>query len=152
MAAENTCADVMIPDPVTLPEGATVGEAIATLLRTRFHHVPVVDGYGRFLALFGGSTVAKAILPKALTMEGGLGEAAFLRETLDDMRERLGALSARPALDFADRDVPTVAPDAPLAKGLQLLHRSRTLVIVVDAERRLKGVIAYAGLLARLAG
>jgi CBS domain-containing protein len=150
--ADTTCADVMIANPVTLPVTATVGEAIATLLRTRFHHMPVVDAEGRFVGLFGGSTVAKAILPKAITMEGGLGDAAFFRETLADMRQRLDGLATRPALDFSERDIPTVAPDDPLAKGLQLLHRSRTLVAVVDAERRLKGVLAYAGLLAKLVG
>ncbi|MEX2649459.1 MAG: CBS domain-containing protein [Alphaproteobacteria bacterium] len=151
MAETDTCATIMIADPVTLPTSATVDQAIDVLLRARFHHLPVVDDSGRFVGLFGVSHVAKLLLPRAVTMEGGLADATFVRETLADMSQRLDAIKGSSVLDLAERNVRTVHPTTPLIRGLQILHKDRTLVPVVTEDGgRLVGVLAFYGLLARL--
>lgn len=151
MPAAETCAAIMIADPVTLPDTATVGDAIGTLLSGRFHHMPVVDGQGRFVCLFGVSHAAKLLLPKAVTMEGGLGDVSFVHDSLADMGYRLDELRSRTVREIGDRDIKVVHPDTPLMRGLQLLVRGRSLVPVVERDGgRLVGVLAFYGLLARL--
>jgi CBS-domain-containing membrane protein len=151
MNAVDTCAEIMIADPVTLPATTTVDEATDRMLRGRFHHMPVVDERDRFLGLFGVSHIAKLLLPRAVTMAGGLDDAGFVRESLADMNERLALLKAKPVLALAETKVRTVNPATPLIRGLQILYRERTLVPVVEAaDGRLVGVLAFYGLLARL--
>jgi CBS-domain-containing membrane protein len=143
----------MIADPVTLPHTATVGRAIETLLAGRFHHLPVIDEADRFVCLFGVSHAAKLLLPRALTMAGGLGEVSYVHESLADMNGRLGDIRARPVTEFGDHAIKTVNPDTPLVRGLQLLCQGRSLVPVVERDAgRMVGVLAFYGLLARLQG
>ncbi len=147
----DTCAEIMIADPVTVPATATVEQALELLLRERFHSVPVIDDGRRFKGLFGIDNVCRLLLPRVVTMEGGLGDVSFASENLDDMRQRFDAIRGKPVVELAEAKVSTVQPSTPLLRGLQLLHRERTLVPVVDpATGRLEGVLAFYGLLARL--
>jgi CBS-domain-containing membrane protein len=151
MDAIDTCAEIMIADPVTLPAASTIDAAIDQMLRARFHHMPVVDDRGRLVGLFGVSHVAKLLLPRAVTMAGGVDNASFVHESLEDMNERLAALKGRPVLELAETNVRTVHPSTPLIRGLQILHQERTLVpVVAEDDGRLVGVLAFYGLLARL--
>ncbi len=151
MVEIDTCATIMIADPVTLPASATVDQAIDVLLRARFHHLPVVEDGGRFVGVFGMSHLAKLLMPRAVTMEGGLADATFVHESLADMSRRLDAIKSTPVLDLAEKNVRTVHPTTPLIRGLQILHKDRTLVPVVTEDGgRLVGVLAFYGILARL--
>ncbi|MGH6717850.1 MAG: CBS domain-containing protein [Alphaproteobacteria bacterium] len=147
----DTCAEIMIVDPVTVNATATVEQAIALLLRERFHSVPVIDDQRRFKGLIGVGLVCRLLLPRVATMAGGLADVAFATENLDDMRRRLDAIKDKPVVELAEDKVPTVEPSTPLMRGLQILHQERSLVPVVDgATGRLEGVLAFYGLLARL--
>lgn len=149
----DTCAEIMIADPATLPSTVTVEQAIDSLLHSRFHHMPVVDDAGRFVGLFGVSHVARLLLPRVVTMEGGVGDASFVHETLADMSQRLDAIKGKPVLELAESKVSTVHPSTPLMRGLQLLYKNLTLVPVVEeGGDRLVGVLAFHGLLTRLKG
>ena len=151
MPTAETCASIMIADPVTLPDTATVDRAISTLLAGRFHHMPVVDAGGRFVCLFGVTHVARLLLPRAVTMQGGVGDVTFVHDSLADMAQRLGNLRGKTVREIGDHDITIVHPDTPLMRGLQLLVRGRSLVPVVErADQRLVGVLAFYGLLARL--
>lgn len=147
----DTCAEIMIADPVTVPATMTVEQAVGVLLRERFHNVPVIDDQRRFKGIFGVGHVCRLLLPRVVTMEGGLADVSFASETLDEMRRRFDAIKSKPVVELAEDKLPTVQRSTPLMRGLQILYKERSLVPVVDPKTgRLEGVLAFYGLLARL--
>jgi CBS domain-containing protein len=144
------CSELMDEHPVTLAGGVSVMDAIGRLLAVGAHHLPVVDPAGRLLGVFGASHAVRLLLPHMAALDAEV-DLSFAHETLADMQGRLGELADRPVAEVAERDAPTVQPDTPLIRGLQLLLRTRTVVPVVDpSSRRLLGVLAYRRLLEHL--
>lgn len=150
-----TARTVMLPEPVTVPDTASLAQALDVLFRHRIKAVPVVDASGRYRGLFGLHSLVRQLLPRAATLDQGasLTDLTFVHDTLDTVKERLSARLNDPVLRFVDRDLPPVGPDESLLETLLLLHRHRhTLPVVDPASGRLLGVVTDWGVLARLTG
>lgn len=52
-----TAADLMSPNPLSIGEHATVGEAITLLVNKGFHAAPVIDGAGRPVGVLSGTDI-----------------------------------------------------------------------------------------------
>lgn len=150
-----TAQTVMLPEPVTVTESATLAQALDVLLQHRIETVPVVDTAGRYRGLFGLHSLVRHLLPRAATLDQGasLTDLTFVHDSLDALKDRLSGSLSEPVLRFVDRDLPPVAPDESLPEILLLLHRHRhTLPVVDPASGRLLGVVTYWGVFARLTG
>ena len=150
-----TCQTVMLPDPISVRDTTPLAEAIDLLFRHRIKNLPVVDANGIYRGLFGIHTLIRQLLPRAATLDEGAGltDLGFVHDTLDNLRDRLAGRMHEPVLQFADRTVQPVAPDASLMETLLRLHRQRAILPVVDpASGRLLGIVTYWELLTRLAG
>jgi CBS domain-containing protein len=145
---------VMLPKPVTVADGANLGQALDVLYQHRIKTAPVVDAAGRYRGLFGIHSLVRHLLPRAATLDGAsLTDLAFVHDTLDTVKERLQGSLTEPVLLFADRDLLPVKPDDSLVETLLLLHRHRhTLPVVDPANERLLGIVTYWGVLAKLTG
>jgi Zn-dependent protease len=114
-----TVADVMDPQPVTVPGELTVRDARDEFfLRYRWPWFPVVDGMGRFLGILREESV-----------EGAVADGR-------------PALSVREVLDPGADTEASVRRDVPIDQllGSEPLRRLGALM-VVDAEQRLCGVV-----------
>ncbi len=134
----------MNPDPTVLNSTDIVRTAMQYIMDHRFRNVPVVDAAGRYLGMFGVHCLFRLVLPKALTMEDGLDDASFIKESLSELHERLREVEQQPVTLCVSKDVPTVAPDTSLVEALLIMYRSHSSIPVVEPDTgRLLGVISY---------
>lgn len=120
--------DVMSPDPLTVPPGATVGDALGLLRSAGVRHLPVTD-QGRFLGLVDDRLLAFALLATG-------------------WRDALGQRVEEVMLHY----VAQVPPDAALHRVASLLRTSRCdAVVVIDGQDLLLGIITAVDVVAAVA-
>jgi CBS-domain-containing membrane protein len=143
------CGSVMRPITVWLRETDPIGTAIDFMLGRHLALVPVVDDGNRFVGLLGGDRVMRAMLPKHLTMVRGLDRMGYLRESRQELRERLAGLRQRPIREVMDPRARVVHPDSALSDAQVVLAGSTQFVVPVTerSSGRLVGTISFFTLL-----
>lgn len=150
-----TCQTVMLPDPITVLDSASLADAIDLLFRHHIKSLPVVDATGRYKGLFGIHTLVRHMLPRAATLDGDthIGDLAFVHDTLENLKERLTGRLAEPVLRFADTALQPLSPDMGLVETLLHLYQHRHNMPVADPRTgRLLGLVTYWDILAKLTG
>jgi CBS-domain-containing membrane protein len=145
----------MIPDPISVLDSASLADAIDLLFRHRIKNLPVVDAAGRYKGLFGIHMLLRHVLPRAATLDGdaGIGDLAFVHDTLENLKQRLTGRLGEPVIRFADTALQPLAPDMSLVETLLHLHRHQHNLPVADPRSgRLLGLVTYWGMLASLTG
>jgi CBS domain-containing protein len=135
----HTVAQIMTAEPVTIGPQAYLSEAARLMSKKGLKRLPVVDQDHHLLGVLGRLDIVTALA------SGYLPQAAPQRP--------LGTHPAQPrtVADVMDPDVPTVSPETPLPGVLALLASTRAKrVVVVDAERRVVGIISDSDLVARM--
>jgi len=134
-----TVAQVMTPEPVTIGPHASLSEAAQLLSKKKLKRLPVVDADGRLLGVLGRLDILTALAA------GYLPQEASPRSTSPH------PVSPRTVAEVTDPNVPTVSPQTLLSDVLALLASTRVKrVVVVDAERRVVGIISDSDLIARM--
>ncbi|WP_448544956.1 DUF190 domain-containing protein [Roseiflexus sp.] len=137
-AHPHTAADLMTPDPVTLPETTPLAEAAAVMADRGLKRIPVVDAQQRLIGMVSRSDLL------ATVAEGLRQRPATPIRQPDGAPKTVGEIMIT--------DVPTVQPDTPLAETLdRLLETDKRRVIVVDGERRVVGIITDGDVMRRAA-
>ena len=116
----------------------TVGEAVRRLAGQQLPALPVVDGAGRLVGIFGEREFIAALFPQYL---GALRSAAFVRASLDDALERRLPCRDEPVSRHTNTehvDVPEDVSDVQLAETF--LHH-RVLIAPVVRDRQPVGVV-----------
>jgi len=139
-----TARSIMDTNPTVLQPDSTIATAMQYIMKHRYRNLPVVDGDGRFLGVFGVDCLLRLALPKAAIMENGLHSVEFVRETLSDIHRRLNQHVDQPISSCMYDQVATVAPDTPLVETLLVLYRAHASLPVVETDSgKLVGVISY---------
>ena len=137
--------------PTHLYVDNTVNEAIELLIEHHMYNVPVVDRNDIFVGEISVRRLIGLLLPVSLSMEKGLKNTSFMRETLPDIKRRLGAVSSYPIEPYIATDIPVVYPDSPLIDALMLLYHKYIRIPVVNrSDGRLIGGISLITLLRAL--
>jgi CBS domain-containing protein len=134
---ERTAADVMTRDVIQAGPDEPLERAAHLMAEHRIKRLPVVNVAARLVGI--------------------LSRVDVLRTMGEDYHAPTTAADPRPNTvphvvgDLMRSDVPSIAPDAPLGEVLDVVTSTRlNRAIVVDAERRVLGVVTDADLLARL--
>ena len=139
-----TARDVMDPNPTVLAATDTVRKGIGYIMDKRFRNVPIVDGNGCYLGVFGVNCLLRLVLPHAALMEHGLTDISFVSDSLKDLRRRLQAYVDQPVTICLSDEATVIGPDTPLLETLLVLYHSRRSVPVVNPpDKRLLGVVSY---------
>jgi CBS domain-containing protein len=145
------CSAIMHSPPTHLYLDSTVHEAIELLIEHHMYNVPVVDRNGIFMGEISVRRLIGLLLPVSLSMDQGLKNTSFLRETLTDIKLRLGAVSSNPIAPYVATDITVVYPDSPLIDALMLLyHKYIRIPVVSRLDGRLVGAISLITLLRSL--
>lgn len=145
------CGSIMRPITTTLCLDDPVGAAVEFMCAHHMGLVPVVDGEGRFAGLLGGNRLMHFLLPKHLTMVRGLDRMSYLRESREELRERLDTIAALPIRAVIDPQAKVVYPDTPLIEAQKLLAGTQFVVPVVDkTSGQLLGALSFFTLLQAL--
>ncbi|MEZ5541396.1 MAG: CBS domain-containing protein [Pseudomonadota bacterium] len=139
-----TAQSIMDPDPTVLRPSDTIDTAMCYIMKHRYRNLPVVDDDFHFLGVVGINCILRLALPKAVIMEFGLNNAAFIRETLEDLHRRFNAVREQTIDLCTYGEVSVVRPDTPLVETLMILYRTQSSLPVVHPDsHRLVGVISY---------
>jgi CBS domain-containing protein len=131
----------------------TVADATARMLADHVTDLPVVDGDGRLVGMFLLDRLLGLLLPKAALLGYGVEDLTFVAETLDQLRERMRDIDARPVLEFTVKPEHVVHPETTPLELVLLLYRGARSVPVVEAGGgRLVGMTSARDVLAALQG
>ncbi len=130
-------ADVMTPSPVTVGEGTPLPRIAEIMVHRRLKRLPVVDGRGALAGM-----VSRLDLLRAAA--GG-----FQRS--EPAAREIGLEGNVPLARVMRRDVPVVHPETALPEVFQaIVSTPLDAALVVDADRRVVGVVTGAEMLERL--
>lgn len=135
-----TCKLIMVDPPVCLRPTDTVAAALAQMNATQSSALPVTDESGRFVGVFGAKQALALVLPRAARLGSDLGDLAYVKDSLDDVRKRYAAFADKPVRSaMAEHD--RVSPDTAMIEALLLLERGDCFLPVVDSAGKLVGII-----------
>jgi CBS domain-containing protein len=134
---KRTAGDVMSAPPVTVPAGAPLARAADVMAHRRLKRLPVVDEQGALVGMVSRLDLLRTVA------EGFVAPG-------DEARE-LGLAGDLPLGRVMRAEVPTVHRDTPLAEVMQAVVATRlNRALVVDADRRVVGLVTDAELLDRV--
>ena len=135
---EKTARDVMTPDPATVAPGTPLTAAAEMMARRHLKRLPVVDASGKLAGIVSRLDVLRALMGTVTPTPGGPTPVGVTVPNL-------------PLARVMRRDVPAVHPETPLAEVLQAIVATRlNRVLVVDADRRVVGIVTDEELLEKL--
>ena len=122
----------------------TVREAIDLLIEQHMYNLPVVDNDEVFVGEISTKRLTGLLLPASLSMKHGLEHAGFMRDNLEDLRDRLAKVNTHTIEQYIAKDITVVYPDSPLMDALLLLYHKFIRIPVVERDsRRLVGGISF---------
>lgn len=139
MTSRRNASDSLVREAPVLSAGASVGTAVRAVLDANLPALPVADPDGRLCGIFGEREFLSALFPGYL---GELTSAGFVPRSLESALEKRAACRDEPVgayLNTERIDVATEFSDAQIAETF--LHHRVLIVPVVDAQRRVLGVI-----------
>lgn len=143
-----TVSQIMITDPPTLDPDDTVSHAVQLMIDKSVRNLPVVDKQGQLLGTFSTYRLINLLLPTAATMDHGLTDLTFIKDTLDDLKDRFKELCSQRIGDvMRTKNIPVAHKDTPLIEVALLLHKFRTRLPVVSNTNQLEGMVTYKGFL-----
>lgn len=137
------CRACMSPVPTLLYNDQGAGAVIDFMRRQHMEMVPIVDRNKKFVGLVSTEKLMRMLLPKSLGMMRGLPHASYLRESGEDLRERMEAIRATEVGDLINKGVHTVHPDNSLADALMVISEKQYVVPVLGDDGVLLGVISF---------
>ena len=142
--------DVLVTNVISLNKNCTVGEAMTTLKQYHLSSAPVVDENGVYVGKFGVRCVMRALLPSAVTMEGGLGHVDFLLGAMPGVAKKLKKLEKLPICDYIDAETPPLTLETSLPEAMRLLITGGPYHVIDKDTKKLAGVVSSHSVLSNL--
>ena len=127
-----TCAAIMTREPVTIREHESVGDAAAKLVSNHITSLPVVDARDRYIGMFGIYELLSLLVPRIALAGDVTANLRFIAGDPEELRRQYQVVKNRPVSEVANRDAPTLEPDASEVEAIRLLCRNPVALAVVD--------------------
>jgi CBS-domain-containing membrane protein len=138
------CKDIMGDIKTTICEDDPASTVIDFMMETRIGLIPVVDRDGGFVGLLSGDRLMHFMLPRTIHMMRGKKRAGYIRESREELKDRLEHLKKRPIRDLVDRNVEVAYTDTGLIDAMLLITGKQFVVPVLEREtNRLVGAISF---------
>lgn len=146
--------DVMNRQPAAVHESATLGEILELLVSSTHKRVVVIDDSRRVVGIIADSDLVSRVSRES---RPGLVEMLVARLPFErvsaEARRHVGKLRGRSAAELMTREVVTLREEMPVASALALSAERRVKRLpIVDAERRLVGIVGRTELMRALLG
>jgi CBS domain-containing protein len=134
-----TVSQIMTTEPTTIKPRAYLSEAARLMVKRSLKRLPVVDDNNHLVGVLSRLDILKVLA------------AGYLPQGMSSQPPGLRPVNPRTVADVMDPNVPTVSPQTLVSEVLALLAGTRVKgVVVVDNERRVKGIISETDLVARM--
>ena len=142
------CRHYMVRSVPTVADTATLGQALATMVKHHMQDLLVVKESGEFVGDISSFTLAKLLIPSEA--EGAQTREEAQDETVQDVDNRIAPHLVRRVADLAERGTTVMYPDTPLSDALKLLASGALRLPVVDPDtNKLLGAISSLTVLRR---
>ena len=142
------CRHYMVRSVPTVADTATLGQALATMVKHHMQDLLVVKETGEFVGDISSFTLAKLLIPSEA--EGTQTREEAQDETVQDVDNRIAPHLVRRVADLAERGTTVMHPDTPLSDALKLLASGALRLPVVDPDtNKLLGAISSLTVLRR---
>lgn len=138
------CAAIMTLNPPTVRDTDSVAAAAEKLIGLRHLGLPVVDGEGRYVGMFGADDLLSLVVPR-IAIAGHLApNVRFVGDDPKPLADRFRELREQEVGAIADKKAIVLAPDTPQIEAFRIFCRSRASLPVVEPEsRKLLGLVCY---------
>jgi CBS domain-containing protein len=126
----------------SVPEGATLGEAVTRLFEAQVPAIAVLGSGERVVGVVSELDVLRAVFPAYL---GELRQTAFLEDDSTALEERARSVRVRRVSDFVRRVEPLDGDDSETHAAERFLHTGEQALPVLDGERFI-GMLSVAAL------
>ena len=131
-----SCASIMTKDALVLDAGETVADAARKLIVSRHTSLPVVDGKGCYVGMFGIYDLLGMLVPR-IALAGDLSaNLRFISDNPKELRAHYREISTRRVGDAAERSAATLRPDMSEIEAIRLFCQSYSSLAVVDPQSR----------------
>lgn len=137
------CRTCMSPVKTQLYADQPAGSVIDFMREHHMELVPIVDRENHFVGMLSAGKLMRMLLPRSISMMRGIKHASYLRETPQDLKERMDEIRNKPLADLVTPYAQTVHPEAALADALMAINDQQYIVPVVDDDNKLVGAISY---------
>ena len=137
------CRTCMSPVKTRLYADQPAGSVIDFMREHHMELVPIVDRENHFVGLLSAGALMRMLLPRSIGMMRGIKHASYLRETPEDLQDRMDEIRNKPLADLVTPYAQTVHPEAALADALLAINDQQFVVPVVDDDNKLVGAISY---------
>ena len=145
------CRDVMNPIQTSLFVDDPASTAIDFMVEKHMGLVPVIDREGVFVGMLSGDRLMNFMLPREVSMMRGEKYASYVRESREELRERLEKLRKRPIGELVDRFVKVAYPDSGLINAIIDISEKQFVIPIVEREtKKLVGAISFFSVLSAL--
>lgn len=143
-----TAQDIMNRDVRTIGPNQSIREAAEMMLETGLRRLPVIESNGVLLGMLTRADLLQAIVTSPLMSPHASSATQPLRRTSSLTQL---PVQQQPIADYTNPEVATVGEQAPLAEVIDALILSPLKrVLVVDRERKVKGIISDVDVLSRM--
>ena len=129
-----SCAAIMTANSPTIRDCDSLADAAGKLVAGRASSLPVVDGEGRYVGMFGIRDLLGLLVPRGALAGDLVPNLRFLGGDAEALRSRFQAVKARTVGDIADRRAATLYPDMPEIEALRALSRELTTLPVIARD------------------
>jgi len=148
-----SCAEIMTADPLTLKETDSVADAARALIAHHYINLPVVDGAGRFLGMFGIYDLLALLVPRVALAGDLLPNLRFMSDDPKELRARFEEVQAKTVGECCDRQAVVLHPDTPEIEAIRLFCLRHTSLAVAERETgKLLGIVSCRDAIASIAG
>lgn len=145
-----TTKNIMTSGLYTLKPTNTVADALSLMHQKHVRNLPVVDGAGMFVGLFGLRRLSHLLLPRAALDLGkhSLSQLHFLPDEIVQMGDRWHEIADQPVSNFLEKKKKLLfcTPETAFPELLALLDESKDSslpVIVVEGDtQKLVGMVS----------
>ncbi|MFN3826799.1 MAG: HPP family protein [Micavibrio sp.] len=142
------CRDALISDVITLNEDCSFDQALAILEANNIRSAPVVDKDGEYQGMFSLKSTFKALLPVAITMEGGLSNVDFVIGASPGIAKRLKKISPARIGDHLDHGIVVGHLETSLMEAMRLMVKQGSpLPIVNQKDGHFEGLVSEQSIL-----
>ena len=142
------CRHYMVRSVPTVADTATLGQALAIMVKHHMQDLLVVNDNGEFVGEVTSFMLANLLLPSEA--EGSQTRQEAQDETVQDVDNRIAPHLVRRVADLAARSANIMNPDTPLSDALKLLASGALRLPVVDPDtNKLLGAISSLTVLRR---
>ncbi|MDT3708090.1 MAG: CBS domain-containing protein [Thiobacillus sp.] len=139
----------LLPQPACVSPDTSLMDALHLMLENGVNHLPVCNG-GAWAGLVDINDILGELLPVSARGEHALQDLRFVGDGISLIATYSKELPTKQVREVELLNLPTLDEDTPLLEAALLLHRHAKPLPVLDADRKLKGMLSRRILLAHL--